>query len=151
MIDLSFSLPAFTSFNSLLIPLVGENPNSLTAHRLLWSCACSALVASLTTASHHTQHSRHTQALFPECSTLSATSKQVLFSPAGTSSSTPTFPSGYSSYGLRELLMFLAKSEGRYINFPHHSPLPSRHRISKHTVTDLFTAVLILWADSATC
>lgn len=67
-------------------------------------------------SSLHTRHSRHTQALFPETSILSATSKQVFFSPQLLPLQSKC-SSRCSSYALREFVAFLAKREGRYINF----------------------------------
>lgn len=124
MTELSFSLPGFTSFNSLLIPLAGENPSSLAAHRALLELRPpSPHVLVSQHRLHHTQHVGHTPALFPECPALSATSKQVPFSPAGTSSSTPTAPLDVPAMHSENSVCFLLNLRAGTVSFS--SPLPS--------------------------
>lgn len=133
MRDLSCSQAELASFNSLLIPLIGENPNSNSLPGSSGPVSAQPSILISHHSSLHTWHSRHTQALFPETSILSATSKQVFFSPqllplqSKCSSRCP-------SYALREFVAFLAKPEGRCnINFLH-SPLflaQRLHRIGK--------------------
>lgn len=127
MRELLCSQPESASFNSLLILLIGENPNSETAHQalldlLLPSLQVSALITAPCTLG--TPGSPQLCFLKPPC---------FLILQSKCSSPHNYYHFRCPCYVLREFVAFLAKPEGRCnINFLHSPLFLARlHRIGK--------------------